>query len=605
MAAQFGRRLRRGAVSTTVAAVAVAALSASQAPGVTGSPRDVPQSNGAADQAAEDTATGNSPYYTDLPQLTTPDKPESSVDLPGATTPAGSPEAGIPATVLDAYKRAEATVKQTDPGCNLPWQLLAAIGKVESGQARGGAVNAEGTTTEAILGPQLNGQGFANISDTDGGAYDGDTTHDRAVGPMQFIPSTWATSGRDGNGDGTKDPNNVYDAALAAGYYLCANGRDLSDPGDLRKAILSYNNSSEYVNTVMTWLEFYRTGSHEVPDGTGVLPEDRSDAPAPGTPSPSPAPVTQAPTSPPATTPPPSTPGTSPSRPGTPSPPPGTTPPPSPSPTPTPDPSEPPLTPTQSVAALRDAGTGTLAAVAGERLAVAPKVRAVNAKGGPVAKVRVRFTITGATGTAFAGGETVAVAVTGTDGLAAAPALTAGPKDGAFTVRAVVIGRTLTPVTHQGTVLAPVADTLARIGTDELTCPAGEAFAAPVTVAATYRGNGVAGTSVAVAVLDAKGEPAVVGPYFEGPDGKPLRTLAGLRTDAKGRLQLPELFAGEAAGTFAIRLTTGGGVVATVPVTVTAAKPTTPPDGGGTPAPGGGGSASPSASPSASASQAG
>ena len=155
----------------------------------------------------------------------------------------------------------------------MPWQLLAAIGKVESGQARGGKVDAAGTTFSPILGPVLNGVGFANISDTDNGAYDGDSTHDRAVGPMQFIPSTWATWGQDGNGDGRKDPNNIYDAALAAGRYLCADGRDLAVKSDLDRAILGYNHSQEYLNTVLSWFEYYKRGTHEVPDGAGVLPD--------------------------------------------------------------------------------------------------------------------------------------------------------------------------------------------------------------------------------------------------------------------------------------------------------------------------------------------
>lgn len=113
---------------------------------------------------------------------------------------------GIPASVLAAYRRAERRIADTDPGCGLPWQLLAAIGKVESGQAGGGRVDAAGTTLRPILGPVLDGNGFASISDTDGGAYDGDARYDRAVGPMQFIPSTWATWGQDGNGDGRAGP---------------------------------------------------------------------------------------------------------------------------------------------------------------------------------------------------------------------------------------------------------------------------------------------------------------------------------------------------------------------------------------------------------------
>ncbi|WP_410538980.1 lytic transglycosylase domain-containing protein [Streptomyces sp. KL2] len=252
-----------------MAAAAMAALTASQGPGlelVQPGGREAAGSPDASDLPAD----GNSPYHTELPPLVKPDKPGSSSDLPEATGPA---ESGIPATVLAAYKRAERTLGEERPGCNLPWQLLAAIGKVESGQARGGAVDAQGTTHKPILGPALNGVGFAHISDTDGGAYDGDTVYDRAVGPMQFIPSTWAVWGADGNGDGRKDPNNIYDAALAAGRYLCAGGRNLSDPADLERAILSYNQSREYLRTVLSWLDFYRKGAHEVPDGEGVLPD--------------------------------------------------------------------------------------------------------------------------------------------------------------------------------------------------------------------------------------------------------------------------------------------------------------------------------------------
>ncbi|WP_208639577.1 lytic transglycosylase domain-containing protein, partial [Streptomyces bobili] len=302
MSAHFGSRLRKGAVNTTVAALAVAALAASQAPDVTAggaggrAAADAPSSETGSAAGTDDSATGNSPYYTDLPPLNSP-APAPSQSTGTGPVATGDTEAGIPATVLDAYKKAAASLAGSKPGCNLPWELLAAIGKVESGHARGGNVDADGKTRSAILGPVLNGNGFANISDTDDGAFDGDTTHDRAVGPMQFIPSTWEWAGRDGNGDGAKDPNNIYDAALAAGHYLCRFSWDMSTDAGLRSAILSYNNSTDYYNTVVSWLEYYRKGTHEVPDGAGTLPDSRSDENSGG-------PATTPPSTPPRTTPP-------------------------------------------------------------------------------------------------------------------------------------------------------------------------------------------------------------------------------------------------------------------------------------------------------------
>ena len=113
-----------------------------------------------------------------------------------------------------------------------------------------------------ILGPVLNGVGdVAAIPDTDGGRWDGDTTWDRAVGPMQFIPSSWAVWGRDGDGDGSADPSDVDDAAMATASYLCAGGRDLRDEKDRRSAVFSYNHSWDYVDLVLAWADAYATGS--------------------------------------------------------------------------------------------------------------------------------------------------------------------------------------------------------------------------------------------------------------------------------------------------------------------------------------------------------
>jgi membrane-bound lytic murein transglycosylase B len=190
---------------------------------------------------------------------------------PGAT-PAGTRgtnatgTGGIPQTVLSAYESAASNLARMDPGCKLPWSLLAGIGRVESEHAYGGNVTADGTAVTPILGPRLDGAQFARIADTDGGRYDFDTEYDRAVGPMQFIPSTWKSWGMDGNRDGQVNPQNIFDATLAAGRYLCAGNRDLSTDAGLTQAILSYNHSDEYVRTVKSWMTYYATGARAIPD---------------------------------------------------------------------------------------------------------------------------------------------------------------------------------------------------------------------------------------------------------------------------------------------------------------------------------------------------
>ncbi|MFL5995511.1 MAG: lytic transglycosylase domain-containing protein [Streptomyces sp.] len=573
MAAQFGRRLRKGAVTTAVAAAAVAALSASQAPGVTADDNgrstaaDAQPSPGAT--TGDGGATGKSPYYTDLPPLNTP-SPAPTDGTASTISPVES-EAGIPATVLDAYKKAATELQESKPGCNLPWQLLAAIGQVESGQARGGRVDADGTTTSRILGPQLDGNGFELIRDTDNGVYDGDSAYDSAVGPMQFIPSTWKWAGRDGNGDGVKDPNNVYDAALAAGHYLCRNGWDLSTQGDLESAILSYNPSRDYLDTVLSWLEYFRKGTHEIPDGTGTIPDSRSDGgngnghggatSSRSTPSR------------------PSTPNTpKPSTPGSPSPtPPSTTPPPSGTPTP-PAPS-PPVTPTQSVDHLEDSGTAKLTAMAGHAFTEQISTKAENAAGKGVAKVRIRFTIVGDTDATFTGGEKVATALTDSSGVATAPALKAGETTGAFTVRAALIGRTVTGPDYTATVTQRVADTLVRTSDTALTCVPGGEFADAVQVKATYK-DAVADKVAATATLIKSADDATEndkGPYFKDADGKTVRTLTGLTTDADGLLKLPQLYSDDTTGSFVLRITTAGGATLDVTLTVAAAETSTSP----------------------------
>ncbi|MGY6658939.1 lytic transglycosylase domain-containing protein, partial [Amycolatopsis sp. TRM77291] len=140
--------------------------------------------------------------------------------------------------------------------------------------------------------------------DTDGGKFDGDTVWDRAVGPTQFIPSTWKGYASDGNGDGESNPNNIFDAALGTGRYLCSGGLDLSKPDQLRAAVFRYNNSDTYVNTVLIWAEAYRTGVLPTPDSkvpigapnAGAAPPPAS-VPPPPVPSTPPGSVTPPPSS--------------------------------------------------------------------------------------------------------------------------------------------------------------------------------------------------------------------------------------------------------------------------------------------------------------------
>lgn len=171
----------------------------------------------------------------------------------------------IPAAALAAYQRAETVINKADPTCRLPWQLLAAIGRIESdhGRAQGNTLTDTGLVTPGILGVPLNGEGgTTRIADTDGGRYDGDQQFDRAVGPLQFIPSTWSTVGVDADGDGKRDPQDINDAALAAAVYLCSGDEDLSTDAGRRAAVLRYNHSGSYVTTVLSVYGDYLPGDY-------------------------------------------------------------------------------------------------------------------------------------------------------------------------------------------------------------------------------------------------------------------------------------------------------------------------------------------------------
>ena len=186
----------------------------------------------------------------------------------------------IPGRALTAYQRAETVMRQADSSCNLGWQLVAAIGKVESNHGRfaGALMTADGVVHPAILGPQLTGRGATSrIDDTDAGLLDGDERFDRAVGPMQFIPSTWTLVGVDADGDGRRDPQDIDDASLATGVYLCSGTDDLATQAGQRAAVHRYNHSSSYVDLVLSIMAGYLHADpalFRVIGGSGVLDPD-------------------------------------------------------------------------------------------------------------------------------------------------------------------------------------------------------------------------------------------------------------------------------------------------------------------------------------------
>jgi hypothetical protein len=179
---------------------------------------------------------------------------------PAAAVVVGSFSAnGIPAVALGAYRRAALAADRADRSCHLGWTLLAGIGRVESdhGQFGGAQLLADGLSTIPVIGPPLNGKGTALIRDTDNGRLDGDRTFDRAVGPMQFIPSTWAVWASDGDHDGRANPFDIDDASLAAARYLCAAGGDLAPHAGQVRAVLAYNHSMAYVRLVLAYAALY------------------------------------------------------------------------------------------------------------------------------------------------------------------------------------------------------------------------------------------------------------------------------------------------------------------------------------------------------------
>jgi membrane-bound lytic murein transglycosylase B len=165
----------------------------------------------------------------------------------------------IPAMALNAYQNAERLMAAAVPGCGISWNLLAGIGRIESMHANGGATDAHGTAIYPIYGPVLDGTLAGNEVIVQS-VQAGRVTFARAMGPMQFLPGTWARYASDGDGDGKADVQNLYDSALAAARYLCSGGLNLRDQSQVITAILRYNNSVAYARNVLGWAAAYATG---------------------------------------------------------------------------------------------------------------------------------------------------------------------------------------------------------------------------------------------------------------------------------------------------------------------------------------------------------
>ncbi|HEY5856980.1 MAG TPA: lytic murein transglycosylase [Aldersonia sp.] len=196
--------------------------------------------------------------------------PAIDVDAPGRTAGLlnawATPQAdalGISVTALEAYGYAAAVLAGSRPDCGIAWTTLAGIGSLESkhGTYGGATVAPDGTAAPSIRGVPLDGgPGVAEIADSDGGQLDGDSVHDRAMGPMQFIPETWRRWGVDANGDGVAIADNIDDAALTAAVYLCARGGDLTTPEGWQNALMAYNLSGSYLREVRDRAAAYSVG---------------------------------------------------------------------------------------------------------------------------------------------------------------------------------------------------------------------------------------------------------------------------------------------------------------------------------------------------------
>jgi cell wall-associated NlpC family hydrolase len=148
-------------------------------------------------------------------------------------TSAGAPSTHAKDDIPPRYLRWYMDAARTCPG--LPWNVLAAIGSMESDHGRS----------------------------TLPGIHSGENSAG-AGGPMQFLAATWAAYGVDHDRDGRADRYDPGDAIHGAARYLCAN-RAGKGGEHLRRAIWHYNHDDAYVREVLK-----RAARYAAPTPTAV-----------------------------------------------------------------------------------------------------------------------------------------------------------------------------------------------------------------------------------------------------------------------------------------------------------------------------------------------
>ena len=210
-------------------------------------------------QAPDDAGPTFAPQAADPPSVPWTGGPAYTVIVDPSWAADTAEATGIPLTAVIAYAEGAIASENVRPGCGIGWNTLAGIGLVESDHGRhgGSVVDADGRADPPIFGVVLDGSETAHIPDSDGGALDGISDYDRAMGPMQMLPQTWNSWNIDASGDNVADPQNIRDAAFAAANYLCHASDDMTTPDGWRQGIAAYNAGEDYLIAVATAAQRY------------------------------------------------------------------------------------------------------------------------------------------------------------------------------------------------------------------------------------------------------------------------------------------------------------------------------------------------------------